>query len=57
MEKVRLFFKHWYNLMMEIKFQLSELHKENIDKDDFINAIEQIYWAYCELPVKDDYNK
>lgn len=53
MEQIRLFFKHWYNLMDEIKFQLGELHHERIDKDDFINAIEQIYWHYTEVPTKD----
>ena len=30
----------------EIKFQLEQLHLEVIDKDDFINAIEEIYWHY-----------
>ena len=30
----------------EIRFQLSQLHLEVIDKDDFINAIEEIYWHY-----------
>jgi len=28
----------------EIKYQLEQLHLEVIDKDDFINAIEEIYW-------------
>ena len=44
--------KLWYPMMQEIKFQLGELHHERIDKDDFINAIEEIYWEY-----KDKLNK
>lgn len=38
-----------YNLMKEIRFQISELEKENIDADDFIQAIEEIYWHYSKL--------
>ena len=34
-------------MMEEIKFQLEQLHLEIIDKDDFINAIEEIYWNYA----------
>tara|TARA_A100001201_G_scaffold118552_1_gene102086 strand:- start:194 stop:304 length:111 start_codon:yes stop_codon:yes gene_type:complete len=34
-------------MMEEIKFQLEQLHYETIDKDDFINAIEEIYWNYA----------
>ena len=34
-------------MMEEIKFQLEQLHYETIDKDDFINAIEEIYWDYA----------
>lgn len=34
-------------MMEEIKFQLEQLHLETIDKDDFINAIEEIYWDYA----------
>ncbi len=34
-------------MMEEIKFQLEQLHLETIDKDDFINAIEEIYWNYA----------
>lgn len=30
----------------EIKYQLEALRHEVIDKDDFINAIEEIYWHY-----------
>tara|TARA_B100000902_G_scaffold374185_1_gene402924 strand:- start:464 stop:574 length:111 start_codon:yes stop_codon:yes gene_type:complete len=30
----------------EIKYQLEALHHGFIDKDDFINAIEEIYWEY-----------
>ena len=33
-------------MMKEIKYQLQALHNEVIDKDDFINAIEEIYWHY-----------
>jgi hypothetical protein len=40
--------KLWYPMMREIKFQLGELHHERIDKDDFINAIEEIYWEYTD---------
>jgi hypothetical protein len=35
-------------LLEELKFQLGELHLERIDKDDFINAIEEIYWEFKE---------
>lgn len=35
-------------LLEEIKFQLNALHEETIDKDDFINAIEEIYWEFKE---------
>tara|TARA_R100000700_G_scaffold14394_1_gene20319 strand:- start:416 stop:532 length:117 start_codon:yes stop_codon:yes gene_type:complete len=34
------------NMNEEIKYQLEQLHLEVIDKDDFINAIEEIYWHY-----------
>ena len=34
-------------MMEEIKFQLEQLHYETIDKDDFIQAIEEIYWNYA----------
>lgn len=34
-------------MIEEIKFQLEQLHLETIDKDDFINAIEEIYWDYA----------
>ena len=30
----------------EIKYQLEQLHLEVIDKDDFINAIEEIHEYY-----------
>ena len=33
-------------LLEELKFQLNELHYERIDKDDFIQAIEEIYWEF-----------
>ena len=33
-------------LLEELKFQLGELHYETIDKDDFIQAIEEIYWEF-----------
>ena len=33
-------------LLEELKFQLGELHLERIDKDDFIQAIEEIYWEF-----------
>ena len=46
------FLKHWFNLMQEIKHQLSALHDETIDKDDFINAIEEIYWEYTDITEK-----
>jgi len=46
------FLKHWFNLMKEIRFQLGELHHERIDKDDFINAIEEIYWEYTDITEK-----
>jgi len=35
-------------LLEELKFQLNELHFERIDKDDFIQAIEEIYWEFKE---------
>ena len=35
-------------LLEELKFQLGELHLERIDKDDIINAIEEIYWEFKE---------
>jgi len=35
-------------LLEELKFQLCELHLKRIDKDDFINAIEEIYWEFKE---------
>ena len=41
--------KNYYNFMQEIKFQISELEKENIDTDDFVQAIEETYWHYSEL--------
>ena len=34
------------SMIEEIKYQLEALHHETIDKDDFINAIEEIYWHY-----------
>ncbi len=34
-------------MIEEIKFQLEQLHYETIDKDDFIQAIEEIYWDYA----------
>ena len=34
-------------MMEEIKLQLEQLNYETIDKDDFINAIEEIYWDYA----------
>ena len=34
------------NMNDEIKYQLEQLHYERIDKDDFIRAIEEIYWNY-----------
>mgnify|MGYP000380323777 CR=1 FL=1 len=33
-------------LLKELNFQLTQLHLEKIDKDDFINAIEEIYWEF-----------
>ena len=33
-------------IMEEIKHQLQALQGNVIDKDDFINAIEEIYWHY-----------
>ena len=36
-------------ILNEIKFQLESLHYEVIDKDDFINGIEEIYWNF-KLP-------
>lgn len=33
-------------LLKEIHYQLESLHLEVIDKDDFINAIEEIYWEF-----------
>ena len=33
-------------ILNEIKHQLESLHYERIDKDDFINAIEEIYWEF-----------
>jgi len=33
-------------LLKELNFQLTELHFERIDKDDFINGIEEIYWKF-----------
>jgi hypothetical protein len=40
--------KLWYPMMQEIKFQLKSLENEEIDKDDFIQAIEEIYWHYTD---------
>ena len=34
------------NLMTEIGFQLTKLNDDTIDKDDFINAVEQIHEYY-----------
>ena len=34
------------NLMTEIGFQLTKLNDGTIDKDDFINAVEQIHEYY-----------
>ena len=34
------------NLMTEIGFQISKLEDGTIDKDDFINAVEQIHEHY-----------
>ena len=36
----------YMNMREEIKYQLEQLHYERIDKDDFIRAIEEIYWNY-----------
>ena len=33
-------------LLNELHFQLNALHHETIDKDDFIQAIEEIYWEF-----------
>ena len=33
-------------LLEEIRYQVESLHYEVIDKDDFINAIEEIYWEF-----------
>ena len=33
-------------LLKELNFQLTKLHLEKIDKDDFTNAIEEIYWEF-----------
>ena len=33
-------------ILNEIKYQLESLHYEVIDKDDFANAIEEIYWEF-----------
>ena len=38
--------KNLPELLNELNFQLNTLHDEIIDKDDFINAIEEIYWHY-----------
>ncbi len=34
------------NLMTEIGFQITKLNDGTIDKDDFINAVEQIHEYY-----------
>ena len=38
--------KEFENLMTEIGFQISKLEDGAIDKDDFINAVEQIHEYY-----------
>ena len=38
--------KEFENLMTEIGFQISKLEDGTIDKDDFINAVEQIHEHY-----------
>tara|TARA_B100001939_G_scaffold179936_1_gene155189 strand:+ start:263 stop:400 length:138 start_codon:yes stop_codon:yes gene_type:complete len=38
--------KEFENLMTEIGFQLTKLNDGTIDKDDFINAVEQIHEYY-----------
>lgn len=54
---MNLFLKQWYNLMMEIRFQLQCLSDEVIDSDDFANAIEEIYWKYTEIINKQETNE
>ena len=38
--------KEFENLMTEIGFQISKLEDGTIDKEDFINAVEQIHEYY-----------
>lgn len=57
MTEYSTYLRQWYNLMMEIRFQLSCLHDEVIDTDDFANAIEEIYWKYTEIITKEKTNE
>jgi hypothetical protein len=34
------------DLLKELAYQLEMVENENIDKDDFINAVEEIYWEF-----------
>ena len=38
--------KHFENLMEEIGFQITKLNDGTIDKNDFINAINEIHEFY-----------
>ena len=37
------------NLMEDLRYQLRALDKKFIDKDDFVNAVEEIYDYYTNL--------
>lgn len=34
------------NLLKELAYQLEMVENKNIDSDDFINAVEEIYWEF-----------